>query len=123
MITLSFCRVPSADAHTPAGTIEGLTHAHRKLRLMTEHAERSARPRVYDIVTLVASLLFLISPNIRATKSRRLMRVNPIWFFDGGAVLFHSAPTFLVAFSLKVYGLARARKDIIMGFLRLCWLR
>ena len=73
---------------------------------MTEHAERSAQPRVYDIVA-VSFVAFLLISNIAATKVTALDA--------GGAVLFPL--TYILGDVLsEVYGFARARRVIIMGF-------
>ena len=81
---------------------------------MTEHAERSAQPRVYDIVA-VSFVAFLLISNIAATKVTAL-DAGPIHLvFDGGAVLFPL--TYILGDVLsEVYGFARARRVIIMGF-------
>lgn len=81
---------------------------------MPEHAERSAQPRVYDIVA-VSFVAFLLISNIAATKVTAL-DAGPIHLvFDGGAVLFPL--TYILGDVLsEVYGFARARRVIIMGF-------
>ena len=75
----------------------------------------SARPaRALDIVSVAFVALLLIS-NIAATKAFMLGTSTHYLIFDGGAILFPL--TYIIGDVLsEVYGFARARRVIIMGF-------
>ena len=75
----------------------------------------SARPtRALDIISVAFVALLLIS-NIAATKAFMLGTSTHYLIFDGGAVLFPL--TYIIGDVLsEVYGFARARRVIIMGF-------
>ena len=81
---------------------------------MTEPTGHTKAPRVYDIVA-VSFVAFLLISNIAATKVT-VLDAGPIHLvFDGGAVLFPL--TYILGDVLsEVYGFARARRVIIMGF-------
>ena len=75
----------------------------------------SARPtRALDIVSVAFVALLLIS-NIAATKAFMLGTSTHYLIFDGGAILFPL--TYIIGDVLsEVYGFARAKRVIIMGF-------
>ena len=75
----------------------------------------SARPtRALDIISVAFVALLLIS-NIAATKAFMLGTSTHYLIFDGGAILFPL--TYIIGDVLsEVYGFARARRVIIMGF-------
>ena len=75
----------------------------------------SARPaRALDIISVAFVALLLIS-NIAATKAFMVGSSTHYLIFDGGAILFPL--TYIIGDVLsEVYGFARARRVIIMGF-------
>ena len=75
----------------------------------------SARPaRALDIISVAFVALLLIS-NIAATKAFMVGSSSHYLIFDGGAILFPL--TYIIGDVLsEVYGFARARRVIIMGF-------
>ena len=75
----------------------------------------SARPtRALDIVSVAFVSLLLIS-NIAATKAFTVGSSSHYLVFDGGAILFPL--TYVIGDVLsEIYGFARARRVIIMGF-------
>ena len=82
---------------------------------MTDTPDQSARaPRIFDVVA-VMFVAFLLISNIAATKVTAL-DAGPIHLvFDGGAILFPL--TYVLGDVLsEVYGFARARRVIILGF-------
>ena len=75
----------------------------------------SARPaRALDIISVAFVALLLIS-NIAATKAFMVGSSTHYLIFDGGAILFPL--TYIIGDVLsEVYGFARARRVIVMGF-------
>lgn len=78
------------------------------------HYSLHQRERLYDVITVSFVAMLLIS-NVAATKLIALP-VGPFnLIFDGGAVLFPL--TYILGDILsEVYGFARARRTIILGF-------
>lgn len=82
---------------------------------MTDQTERIERaPRIFDVVAILFVAFLLIS-NIAGTKVTAL-DWGPIHLvFDGGAILFPL--TYVLGDVLsEVYGFARARRVIVLGF-------
>jgi len=83
------------------------------MRRVTTQPSRLA-PRLYDVVA-VLFVAFLLVSNIAATKLIGV-HVGPAFLvFDGGAVLFPLTYVLGDVMS-EVYGFARARRAIILGF-------
>lgn len=81
---------------------------------MEDARHPGAAPRVYDVFA-VLFVAFLLVSNIAATKVIGV-RIGPVpLVFDGGAVLFPL--TYVLGDVLsEVYGFARARRVIVLGF-------
>lgn len=82
---------------------------------ISDHNQINARtPRIFDIIS-VMFVAFLLISNIAATKVIALDYSFIHLVFDGGAILFPL--TYVLGDVLsEVYGFARAKRVIIMGF-------